>query len=203
MSLSDREKLVLQSAVEGGTGLYERLRKRLRNTQLQTKDLLQISEAFLQMHLFVGYPPMIESLRILYEETENTVKPETGKDGPDQFLDDGTELARKLYGETYEEMIETMGRYHPVLPNWILRDGYGRVLSRSSLPLRSRSLVTISLLAASGHERQLHSHLRGALRVGADSIELKEVNTLLENVLPEPLDSAVQTEFDSVIHQKE
>jgi 4-carboxymuconolactone decarboxylase len=56
-------------------------------------------------------------------------------------------------------------------------EGYGKVLSRPGLDLARRELCIVSACAASGQERQLHSHLHGALNVGVavdvvtDSIE--------------------------------
>src|SRR5207249_3289936 len=49
----------------------------------------------------------------------------------------------------------------------MIEQGYGRVLSRGGLGAATRELVAVAVLAASGWERQLVSHLLGAARLGA------------------------------------
>jgi 4-carboxymuconolactone decarboxylase len=49
----------------------------------------------------------------------------------------------------------------------MVTEGYGRVLSRPGLDAARRELCTIAQIAALGAERQLHSHLRGAVNAGA------------------------------------
>ena len=47
-----------------------------------------------------------------------------------------------------------------------MEQGYGGVLARSGLAAPARERITVAVLAALGWERQLHSHLRGAKRLG-------------------------------------
>ena len=42
----------------------------------------------------------------------------------------GKALCRRIYGPVYDRMIARMAGFHPDLADWILADGYGRVLSR-------------------------------------------------------------------------
>ena len=51
---------------------------------------------------------------------------------------------------------------------------FGEVWARPGLSLRDRELITISVIAALGRERQLRLHLRGALNVGLSRAELIE-----------------------------
>lgn len=52
---------------------------------------------------------------------------------------------------------------------------FADVWSRPGLALRDRSLVTIAILAAGGHEAQLRAHLKGARSRGLDRDEILEV----------------------------
>jgi 4-carboxymuconolactone decarboxylase len=52
---------------------------------------------------------------------------------------------------------------------------FGEVWPRPGLSLRDRELVTVSVIAALGRERQLRLHLRGALNAGLGRGELIEV----------------------------
>jgi 4-carboxymuconolactone decarboxylase len=48
----------------------------------------------------------------------------------------------------------------------MISEGYGKVLSRAGLDLPRRELCIVAACAAAGQDRQLHSHLHGALNVG-------------------------------------
>jgi 4-carboxymuconolactone decarboxylase len=56
---------------------------------------------------------------------------------------------------------------HPALDAWMIVEGYGKVLSRPALDLARRELCIVAACAASRQDRQLHSHLHGALHAGA------------------------------------
>ncbi len=51
---------------------------------------------------------------------------------------------------------------------------FGEVWARPGLSLRDRELITVSVIAALGRERQLRLHLRGALNAGLTRDELVE-----------------------------
>jgi 4-carboxymuconolactone decarboxylase len=48
----------------------------------------------------------------------------------------------------------------------MIMEGYGKVLSRPGLDLGRRELCIVAACVASGQDRQLHSHLHGAVNVG-------------------------------------
>jgi len=51
---------------------------------------------------------------------------------------------------------------------------WGGVWNRPGLELKYRSLVVVSVLAASGYKEELKAHLRGALNLGWTTDELRE-----------------------------
>src|SRR5579859_1416966 len=51
---------------------------------------------------------------------------------------------------------------------------WGGVWNRPGLELKYRSLVVVSVLAATGHDEELKTHLRGALNLGWTPDELRE-----------------------------
>lgn len=67
-------------------------------------------------------------------------------------------------GPAFEEMNEITTDYL-----------FGELWSRPGLETRLRSLVTVSVLCAQGHERQLRAHLKGALNLDWTPDQLKEV----------------------------
>lgn len=52
-------------------------------------------------------------------------------------------------------------------------EGYGKVLGRPGLALKTRELCIVAILAVRGARVQLYSHLRGALNVGAEMAEVE------------------------------
>jgi len=87
---------------------------------------------------------------------------------------DGRALCRRVYGKAFGRLAERMRSLHPSLWEWILRDGYGRVLSRPGLPARDRELLAVAVLAALRLEPQLEAHVRGALRLGATPAQVDD-----------------------------
>ena len=57
----------------------------------------------------------------------------------------------------------------------ITRYAWGEIWQRPGLDRRTRSCITLAMLAALGHHGELAMHLRGALRVGLTPDEIKEV----------------------------
>jgi 4-carboxymuconolactone decarboxylase len=58
---------------------------------------------------------------------------------------------------------------------YITSNAWGAVWSRPGLTKRERSLITIALLAALGHEEELAMHIRATKNTGATEDEVKEV----------------------------
>jgi 4-carboxymuconolactone decarboxylase len=78
---------------------------------------------------------------------------------------------------------------HPALDAWMITDGYGKVLSRPGLDLKTRELCIVAACAASGQQRQLHSHLHGALNAGASTAEVEDaLDSLGDLVAADDLD---------------
>jgi 4-carboxymuconolactone decarboxylase len=57
----------------------------------------------------------------------------------------------------------------------ITRYAWGEIWSRPGLDRRSRSCVTLAILAAMGHDEELAMHVRAALRNGLSPDDIKEV----------------------------
>jgi 4-carboxymuconolactone decarboxylase len=52
---------------------------------------------------------------------------------------------------------------------------FGDVWTRPGLALRDRSMITVAALIALGREHELRLHLRGALRVGIERDQIREM----------------------------
>jgi 4-carboxymuconolactone decarboxylase len=78
-------------------------------------------------------------------------------------------------------------------------EGYGKVLSRPGLDLPRRELCIVAACVASGQERQLHSHLHGALNVGVPAPVVRESLDALQGVVAEDRLNAARLLFERVI----
>jgi len=84
----------------------------------------------------------------------------------EQWQADGEATCSAVYGTMYERLRQNIRALHPQLDDWMITEGYGKVLSRPGLDLQRRELCIVAACAAQDQDRQLHSHLRGALNVG-------------------------------------
>jgi 4-carboxymuconolactone decarboxylase len=129
-------------------------------------------ETALMLMLYAGYPAALEGLRVLNECWPGRAR-RTREGTPAKWTASGERLCRRVYGPSFERLIPAVRALHPDLATWMVEHGYGRVLSRPGLSAKDRELLTVAALASLGWERQLVSHLLGALRVGASSREIE------------------------------
>ncbi|MEK7469867.1 MAG: carboxymuconolactone decarboxylase family protein [Planctomycetota bacterium] len=131
-----------------------------------------IFEAALQMYLFAGYPRAITGLAAVEKACGAAKKPLT-KGTPGGWKKRGIKLCRRIYAGSTDRMLANMRALHPALAEWIVWEGYGKVLSRPGLTPAEREACAVAALAALRAWPQLESHARGALRVGLPAAALR------------------------------
>lgn len=88
----------------------------------------------------------------------------------------GMRIRRHVLGDArVDTAIERTTPVTEQFQDFITRYAWGDIWSRPGLELRTRSLVTVALLAALGRTDELRMHLRGARRNGVSPDELAEV----------------------------
>jgi 4-carboxymuconolactone decarboxylase len=91
----------------------------------------------------------------------------------------GLELLKQMLGEkTAEETRRRWQKLSPDFERYVLEFLSGEIWSRSGLPLKIKSLCTISALAALGRSQGLELNIRMALKNGATREEI--IETLLQ-----------------------
>src|SRR5439155_17014618 len=123
-------------------------------------------ESALMLMLYAGYPSALEGLRVLNAAWPSRAR-RTREGSRAHWRARGEALCRRVYGPAYARLVPAVRTLHPDLAVWMVEHGYGRVLARGGLDAADRELITVAALAALGWERQLVSHVLGALRVGA------------------------------------
>jgi 4-carboxymuconolactone decarboxylase len=132
-----------------------------------------VEELLLQAHLFVGFADALNALAS-WRERSGRDAPAPLDEDPALWPERGEAVCAAVYGRNYARLRSNVRALHPEMDAWMVTAGYGRVLGRPGLDLVSRELCVVALLAAWGAPRQLHSHLRGALNVGASPGEVTE-----------------------------
>lgn len=159
-----------------------------RSSSLQTDLKFALEEAFtpaelveliLQSLLFDGYPCALEGLITLKNLVPNLLPAEEilekySQESIESWIHRGKALCQDIYGDNFDRLLNNVGSLSPTLKEWMLVEGYGRVLARPGLGIDFREMGIIAILTVKGLPRQLHSHLRGALCVGVTASELQE-----------------------------
>jgi 4-carboxymuconolactone decarboxylase len=108
-----------------------------------------------------------------------------------EWLARGEATCAAVYGDMYDKLRRNVFDLHPALDAIMVMDGYGKVLGRPGLDLPRRELCVVAACAATGQDRQLHSHLHGALNVGVSPSALAAALDALADMLgPERARSA-------------
>jgi 4-carboxymuconolactone decarboxylase len=94
----------------------------------------------------------------------------------DQQFKDGLQKRKQVMGEDFvEKAFANADDFTMPLQEFITRNAWGTVWCRDGLDLKTRSLITVSMLTALGRAHELKGHLRGALNNGATPEEIREV----------------------------
>lgn len=139
-------------------------------------DARAVEEAILQAHLFVGFPDALNALAT-WREVSDLPAPAASEEDPAEWPARGERVCATVYGANYAKLRENVRGLHPDFDGWMVTGGYGRVIGRPGLDLKTRELCLVALLAVWKVPRQLHSHLRGALNAGA---RVEEVDAAVE-----------------------
>ena len=142
-----------------------------------------IEELILQSYLFSGLPRSLNAMREWRRLTGEPPAAHVDEGTPDEWRRRGEATCRLVYGEMYERLRVNIRALHPELDEWMIVEGYGKVLSRPGLDLARRELCIVAACAASRQERQLHSHLHGALNVGVAPRALSDAIDALDGAI--------------------
>jgi len=146
-----------------------------------------IEEVVLQTYLFAGFPRALNAMREwrrIASPARVTVSPSVE---PQEYRAVGERTCARVYGSMYEKLRSNIRALHPALDDWMIVEGYGKVLSRPGLDLPRRELCIIGACAATGQDRQLQSHLHGARNVGVAAHIVTQAIECLGEVIPEQL----------------
>ena len=94
---------------------------------------------------------------------------------PDDAVSKGMRLRREVLGDEHVDRATARSNsFDERFQHFITESAWGNVWSNKELDCRTRSLVTIALLAALGHTEELAMHIRASRNTGATTDEIRE-----------------------------
>jgi alkylhydroperoxidase/carboxymuconolactone decarboxylase family protein YurZ len=94
----------------------------------------------------------------------------------DESAKKGMEVRTKLFGEKAAQDGDTFLRsFDEGFATFLNEQLFGTIWSRPGLPIKLRSLLTMTALMALGRGPELRLHMRGALNLGIPPEEIKEL----------------------------
>lgn len=88
----------------------------------------------------------------------------------------GLAVRRDVMGDEFVDLaLNSATDFNRPLQDLVTENCWGEVWTREALPRKTRSLVTIAMLAALKAPAELKGHVRGALRNGCSVDEIREV----------------------------
>jgi 4-carboxymuconolactone decarboxylase len=94
----------------------------------------------------------------------------------DPELQAGLATRRAVLGNDYvQAALDKATDFNAPLQEAVTRHAWGNTWQRKGIDLRTRSIVTVSMLVALGRMHELKIHVRGALNNGVTPEELQEI----------------------------
>ena len=94
----------------------------------------------------------------------------------DERYDRGMKTRRAVLGDSHVDRAEAnTTAFDADFQRYLTESVWGSIWNRPDLGRRERSLVTVALLAALGHEQELAIHVRATRNTGVSLAEVREV----------------------------
>lgn len=91
-------------------------------------------------------------------------------------FENGLQVRCEVMGEAFvNKAMDNTSAYMEPVQRWINEHAWGSVWQREGLDRKTRSLVTVGMLAALKASTEIKGHIQGALNNGATPEEIREV----------------------------
>jgi 4-carboxymuconolactone decarboxylase len=184
-------------------GSDEEIVRREIETCADAADPNSVEEIILQSYLFAGFPRALNAARLWRTATDEKAPSNPDAAGTlEEWRTRGEQTCAVVYGDAYERLRSNIRALHPALDEWMIVEGYGKVLSRPGLSLKLRELAIVAACAATRQQRQLHSHLHGALNAGARPEEVEATLRALTEIVPATAITSYRALLNKVIRAR-
>lgn len=94
---------------------------------------------------------------------------------PSPAFRQGMQTRREVLGDAHvDAAVAGTTPFNEDFQALITESAWGTVWSRDTIPLRERSMLTIALLAALGHDEEVAMHVRATRHTGASPADIRE-----------------------------
>lgn len=94
----------------------------------------------------------------------------------DQQFEDGLRMRKQVMGDAFvDKAFANADDFTAPLQEFVTRNAWGTVWNRDGLDLKTRSMITLSMLTALGRSHEIKGHVRGAINNGVSIEEIREV----------------------------
>ncbi|UCV06368.1 4-carboxymuconolactone decarboxylase [Dechloromonas denitrificans] len=94
----------------------------------------------------------------------------------DEQFEQGLRMRKQVMGEAFvDQAFANVDAFTAPLQEFVTRNAWGTTWCREGLGLKTRSLLTLSMLTALGRAHEIKGHVRGAINNGATPQEIQEV----------------------------
>mgnify|MGYP003477019980 FL=1 len=94
----------------------------------------------------------------------------------DEQFEQGLQMRKQVIGEAFvEKAFANVDAFTAPLQEFVTRNAWGTSWCREGIDLKTRSLITLSMLTALGRSTEIKGHVRGAINNGASMEEIQEV----------------------------
>jgi len=158
-----------------------------------------VEELLLQTYLFAGFPRALNAMREWRRLAPRRALVEAAPTQA-EIRARGEATCARVYGGMYERLRVNVRDLHPLLDDWMVEEGYGKVLGRPALDLPRRELCIVAACAASAQDRQLLSHLHGAVNVGVEPRAVTETLDAIADLVAAPAMTRARGLWDRIRH---
>ena len=93
----------------------------------------------------------------------------------DRQFEDGLQIRKQVMGAAFvDKAFAGVDAFTAPLQEFVTRNAWGTTWCRDGLDLKTRSLLTLSMLTALGRATEIKGHVRGAINNGATTKEIQE-----------------------------
>lgn len=185
-ALDEATRALVRLSAVLASGTEEDVRAELQRA-MNTTSHEWIEELLLQTYLFAGFPRALNGMREWRRVSGRPPIATATRMSDEEIRRRGERTCARVYGDMYERLRVNIRELHPLLDEWMILEGYGKVLGRPELDLERRELCIVAACAATAQDRQLQSHLHGARNVGVAERVLTDTLQSLADVVPDPL----------------
>ncbi len=134
---------------------------------------VEIKEAMYQCVPYIGFPKALNAIQVANEifKAGNIPLPvESQKKVTEESrFEEGLQVQKSIFGDIIDQMHDNAPENQKHIQNYLSAFCFGDIYTRGALDLKTRELLTLSILSAlGGCENQIKSHVMGNVKVGND-----------------------------------